>query len=212
MSIFHAKFFIVSFSQRLLGRKRKKCAHEFRKTKKDWIAQGREILPSLKVHNFIDRVFLGRAFPRLHRRLDKPVFFLGRYHRKLFHDLPTAYFIGHKTYPDDPRVFESAYLHIHYDSLCTWDSEYRRYLERLAMHACIARKACTRKRRRKKKGDDFESLIRLMEFVVRLRSKRFSGWVFITSCEQECFPDWVRKNDARRDMHVVWTWVFARRV
>jgi hypothetical protein len=127
--------------------------------------------PSLAVHNYIDRIHFGRAFPRLHRRLDKPVFYLGRRHRELFHDLATACFIARKTYPDDPKAPYSAMLHIHYDALCSWDPVYKKYLEHLAKLDKQRRKASTRKI--KKKKDDFESLIRLMKFLSRLKSRRY---------------------------------------
>jgi len=131
-------------------------------------------LPKHEGHNFIDRVCLGRSFPRLHRALDKPVFFLGKYHRELFHDLTTAYFIAHQTYPNDPRAVESARLHIYYDEFCSRDPEYRRYLEKMAKSDKQRRKANRSKRRRKKKkDDDFESLIRFIKFVLRLKSGRF---------------------------------------
>lgn len=129
-------------------------------------------LPSHAVHNYIDRVYLGRTFPRLHRRLDQPIFLLGRYHRTLFHDLATAYLIASKTYPNDERAIWSAYLHVYYDELCSADPQYRRYLEHMAKIDKQKRKARIHTRKRKK-DDDFEDMIRLVKVVARLKSRRF---------------------------------------
>jgi hypothetical protein len=46
-------------------------------------------LPSHRVHRFIDMVFLGRAYPHVHRWMDEPAWTtsLGKRHRILRHDL-----------------------------------------------------------------------------------------------------------------------------
>jgi hypothetical protein len=46
-------------------------------------------LPSHRVHRFIDRVFLGRAYPHVHIWMDEPAWTtsLGSRHRILRHDL-----------------------------------------------------------------------------------------------------------------------------
>jgi len=43
-------------------------------------------LPSRKVHEALDRVFLGRKFTQVHRLIDLPARNMGRKHRALFHD------------------------------------------------------------------------------------------------------------------------------
>jgi hypothetical protein len=46
-------------------------------------------LPSHRVHRFIDVVFLGRAYPHVHRWMDEPAWTtsLGKRHRILRHDV-----------------------------------------------------------------------------------------------------------------------------
>lgn len=133
-------------------------------------------LPKHYVHHFIDRVWLGKAYPKVHRKMDRPFLFFGKQHRELFHDFPTAYFIAREEYPEDPRAIQSAYLHIYYDELCTWDPEYGKYLEKLAKLDRQKRKASKKKRKKrkpkKKKEDAWESFLRFMEFYARVKSRR----------------------------------------
>ena len=63
-------------------------------------------------------------------------------------------------------------LHIHYDEPCSWDPQYERYLEQMAKIDKQKRKARMSKRKGKRKKED-ESFIRLVEFVSRLKSRRF---------------------------------------
>jgi len=98
----------------------------------------------------------------------------------LFHDLPTAYYIASKLYPNDPKALTSAELHLYFDEICSADPEYRRYLENLAELNKQERKSSKKKRKKrkpkkKKKEDDLDSLIRFLEFLSRLKSMRFYG-------------------------------------
>ena len=121
-------------------------------------------MPSLRVHCYIDRRYFGRAYPKLHRAIDKPFSVLGRGHRVLYHDYFTAYYIARRKYPGDPCAVKAAALHIEYDNICTRDPNYRRLLENLAKKDVAQRKKIkrwgnqlmgktkrtTRKRRRRK--------------------------------------------------------------
>ena len=105
--------------------------------------------------------------------MDRPFKYLGKHHRELFHDFPTAYFIARKEYPKDPRAVWAAYLHIHYDELCTWDPEYRKDLEKLAKLDKQKRKKKKKKKNKvKKKDSEWEAFLRFMKFYARIRKSK----------------------------------------
>ena len=47
-------------------------------------------MPSQAVHEEIDRIFFGKAFPEIHRDKDAPFAQLGLFHRLVRHDLTYA--------------------------------------------------------------------------------------------------------------------------
>lgn len=51
-------------------------------------------MPSRRFHEKIDRFFLGKSFPHIHKALDLPHIILGERHRILFHDPISAVAIG----------------------------------------------------------------------------------------------------------------------
>lgn len=79
-------------------------------------------MPGWRVHCFLDRVFYGKSYYKIHRKMDAPVLFFGRKHRMYFHDSLSAYVIGQKCYPNDPNAIAAANLHIYIDQLCSADS------------------------------------------------------------------------------------------
>lgn len=74
-------------------------------------------MPSRRVHEAIDRVFLGRKFSQVHKLLDSPHRALGRKHRALFHDHLSASLIGYAVAGWDGAM--SALLHVAMDNLFT---------------------------------------------------------------------------------------------
>jgi hypothetical protein len=100
-------------------------------------------VPSLRVHAFVDRTLFGKSYYKIHRRLDEPVKYLGRGHRVLFHDFPTAYLVAQECYPGDPNAVLAAYEHILLDEVCSADPEYKKLLEKLAI---LSRKKKKRKK------------------------------------------------------------------
>jgi len=102
-------------------------------------------LPGPKVHEFIDRLFFGKSYRKIHREMDKPFKILGRRHRELFHDATWAYIVASKLYPGDPNAVLAAQCHIIYDEICSRNPQFRMYLEMLA------RSNSRMKRRRKRK-------------------------------------------------------------
>jgi len=65
-------------------------------------------MPSRKVHKLIDRIFLGEEFNEVHAFKDRPAKWLGKKHRKLFHDHITNLLIG---VAFGEKAFLSAVLH-----------------------------------------------------------------------------------------------------
>ena len=97
-------------------------------------------LPGLEVHCHIDRIYLGRTFPKLHRALDRSVKVLGKRHRVLYHDYASAIVIAKKEYPGDRDAERAAILHIQYDEICSKDPAYRKLLEIKAKEAAEERR------------------------------------------------------------------------
>jgi len=102
-------------------------------------------LPGPEVHVYIDKLFLGKSYWKIHREMDKPIKFLGRRHRLLFHDPVSAMAIASRLYPGDPRARRAALLHITFDDICSRDPEFRKLLE------IMARLSGRKKRKRKRK-------------------------------------------------------------
>jgi hypothetical protein len=105
---------------------------------------GQREVPSLRVHCYIDYIYLGRSYPKVHKAMDRPVFVYGRGHRILYHDYFTATAIARREYPFDPDAEKAAVLHIEYDRICSADPVYRSYLEYMAKKAAKERRTIKR--------------------------------------------------------------------
>jgi len=65
-------------------------------------------MPSHRIHKLVDKIFLGREYPDVHRDLDEPAKWLGKRHRILRHD-PLYVFLR---YHNNPKKMISGLLHI----------------------------------------------------------------------------------------------------
>ena len=110
-------------------------------------------MPGPRVHGYVDRKLFGKAYWKVHFRMDLPWRWLGRNHRVLFHDFPTAVAIAREYYPNDYNAQRAALLHIHLDTLCTQDPVFKKQLELLA-DADIRRRRKGKKKRRKSSKED----------------------------------------------------------
>jgi hypothetical protein len=81
-------------------------------------------LPSRRVHEALDSIFLGRKFSQVHKLIDLPVRSMGKKHRALFHDPLSAIAIGYAVGGLGGAM--SALLHIAVDSLFTELKKQRR--------------------------------------------------------------------------------------
>lgn len=79
-------------------------------------------MPSHRVHRRIDKVFLGREYPEVHRWMDKPYTVLGRRHRILRHDPLSILYLA----LINPRYGASALLHVLADYSYTTMKKYKR--------------------------------------------------------------------------------------
>jgi hypothetical protein len=104
-------------------------------------------VPGWRVHVYLDRMYFGKSYSKIHRKMDEPFLFLGRKHRVLFHDPFSAFVIAKTYYPDDPNALAAANLHILMDETCTRDPGLKLMLEGFAM---LDRKKKRRKRKRRK--------------------------------------------------------------
>jgi hypothetical protein len=89
-------------------------------------------MPGPEVHTYVDRLLFGRSYWRIHREMDRPYKYLGKYHRILFHDPLLAYVIARKQYPNDPNAIAAAQCHIVLDNMCSRNRGLKKALERLA--------------------------------------------------------------------------------
>ena len=111
-------------------------------------------MPGHRVHAFVDREFFGKAFWKIHRIIDEPVFFLGKRHRELFHDPVSAVAIADQCYPGDPNARSAAILHLQLDDCCTENPAFRKQLEFLAEWDSKKRKRAKKKNRSSKKKEE----------------------------------------------------------
>jgi len=67
-------------------------------------------MPPWKIHEFIDKVILGKKYKKVHRLLDFPAFFV-KNHRRFLHD-KYGVLLALITHDFDPKAGLSAILHI----------------------------------------------------------------------------------------------------
>jgi hypothetical protein len=79
-------------------------------------------MPSQDLHRKLDRLLLGKSYPRVHTTLDLPSTWLGKEHRILFHDEPTAILIGLAVGGIEGAI--SALLHVWLDRAYTQTSSH----------------------------------------------------------------------------------------
>ena len=106
-----------------------------------------KILPNHQVHGYLDRLYFGKVYWKVHYQLDWPVRYTRGNHRAFFHDVTSVYAIARKEYPGDPNAVSSGLLHLQVDETCTLNPAYRKQLEFLSKRAVKERK----KRKRAKK-------------------------------------------------------------
>lgn len=127
-------------------------------------------MPGLQIHAYVDKLLFGRSYWRVHREMDRPYRYLGKYHRVLFHDPAFAYMIARKQYPNDSNAVAAAQSHIVLDNVCTAYPAYKTYLEKMEMLKRRNRRKST-KRRTEKHDPTIESLLpdfRKLEEITRL--------------------------------------------
>ena len=100
--------------------------------------------PSHTVHTYLDRLYFGKAYWKVHRYIDSAWLVCRRGHRRYWHDWISAQAIASEAYPRDENAVWAAWLHIQTDNACTADPYLRELLEMCA-------KADAKKRKRQKK-------------------------------------------------------------
>ena len=97
-------------------------------------------MPNHQVHAYMDRLYFGKVYWRVHYQLDWPVHYVKGNHRAYFHDFPSVFAIARKEYPGDPNAISSGLLHLQVDETCTLNPAYRKHLEFLSERALKGRK------------------------------------------------------------------------
>ena len=108
-------------------------------------------MPSHTVHTFMDRVFFGKSYWRLHDFIDSAYFVVGRWHRKYYHDFYSAITIGKNLYPNDSQASDAAVLHILLDDVCSYYPDLKKLLEKKAKEYYRNIRRTKRENRYKKK-------------------------------------------------------------
>jgi hypothetical protein len=132
-------------------------------------------LPGWDVHLYIDRVFFGKSYYKIHRQIDWPFKIVGKDHRRFFHDPLSARIIAETCYPGDESAVLAAYGHIVLDKFCTENPEYMKILEKLAiLDKAKRRRGKKNTKRTFTKDDPFLSDLRKFSELKRLMDHYFS--------------------------------------
>jgi hypothetical protein len=86
----------------------------------------------LSVHRYFDRVCFGKSYTKVHEEIDSAFKYLGRGHRRLFHDPVSAIVIAGKHYPGDSNAISAALLRNVVDTACTGNPQKKRMFKFLA--------------------------------------------------------------------------------
>ena len=125
-------------------------------------------MPSHKVHAYVDRLYFGKVYWKMHLDMDWPVYFVKKNHRIYFHDMTAVNLIALKRYPGDPNAVQSGWLHIQVDWACTNNPAYGAQLELLADQDIKERKREKRKRPKSKPDVSQKELLKLQREVKKL--------------------------------------------
>jgi hypothetical protein len=110
------------------------------------------IMPSHRVHTYMDWQLFNRSYRKLHRAIDKPYLVFGRKHRMFFHDFPSAVGVARIYFPGNFQAQEAAMFHVHLDNLCSQDRFFKRRLEILADSYYRNKRKSGKKRKKAKRS------------------------------------------------------------
>jgi len=82
-----------------------------------------------KQHERITKLLLGSDYKHIHKFLDFPYLFLGKKHRKLFHDTLTPLLVGFIL--KDKKAYDASNLHIISDKVNSYIRKYYKLLNLL---------------------------------------------------------------------------------
>jgi hypothetical protein len=108
-------------------------------------------MPGHIVHAYVDQKIFGKAYWKIHRYMDLPVLWLGKDHRRLYHDYLSATIFARTLYPGDRNAEEAAMAHILLDQLCSANKAWAVQLKYLAYADRRRRKARRENRTRKRR-------------------------------------------------------------
>ena len=116
------------------------------------------VLPSLRVHNYVNRLLFGKTYYKINKDMDSAFVFFGRRHRILFHDSVWANMIASAHYPGDNKALLAAEYHIRLDEYCSRNPQFKKNLEKLAR---------TRRKpgKRRTKQDETSSVLEILRIL-----------------------------------------------
>jgi hypothetical protein len=121
------------------------------------------ILPSHTVHTYLDRLYFGKAYWKVHRRMDAAWVICRKGHRRYFHDWISAIAIAEEAYPGDENAIWSAWLHIQTDEYCSANPKFRKQLE------MVAKSDAKKRRRRRERREVPDPLKEFASFLEKIK-------------------------------------------
>lgn len=126
-------------------------------------------MPSHLVHAYLDRLYFGKAYWKVHKLIDSAYPFFGGKHRIFWHDLQSAIAIAVDSYPNDQNAINSALLHIQTDDACSANPLLRKQLEMLAKAEAKKRRKLRKKEKQQPLSPEFEKAIKNLEKIIKIR-------------------------------------------
>ncbi len=132
-------------------------------------------MPSHMVHAYVDRLYFGRVYWKVHRQMDSAYQYFRGKHRIFWHDPISACAIAADSYPGDENAISAGLLHIRIDYTCSSDPFFHKQLWLLAKEDTQKRRhAKKQETKRKKKGvtrkpDEIEKTEKFFKQLIELK-------------------------------------------
>jgi hypothetical protein len=127
------------------------------------------IIPSHLVHAYLDRLYFGKVYWKVHRLMDSAYPYFRGKHRIFWHDQQSAIVIAVNSYPNDQNAIKSALLHIQTDDACSANPLLRIQLEMLAEAEVKKRRIRREKEKQQPLSPEFEKALKDLEKIVQIR-------------------------------------------
>ena len=125
-------------------------------------------MPSQLVHCKVSIELFGRSYYKVHKAIDAAYSFLGRGHRRLYHDNYAVATFARNFYPGDTEALYAAKFHLQLDEMCSENPAFRKSLERWARKRVKKRKTIKKTKSEEPMPAVIEQLRRDIEKLARV--------------------------------------------